>query len=279
VVFASATPDYITPATSCILQDKLRLRKGCAAFDITHPCSGYTYGLWVVANLLSSGNLKRALLLAGDTVSRMVSPQDRSISILVGDAGSATALEWEAEAAPMFFEMGSDGGGYRHLIKKAGGFRHPATVETSRRTEQENGNIRSDEDLFMDGAEIFAFAVREVPPLTEKVLAQAGWSMDDVDSVVMHQANRFMIRHLAKKLNIPEEKHVENLANFGNTSGVSIPRAIPNKLQESLTKAPRRLVLLGFGAGLSWGGVAVSCGPLVIPDLVTVTAADLTVGT
>jgi 3-oxoacyl-[acyl-carrier-protein] synthase-3 len=275
LVFVSVTPDYVAPATACTLQHRLRLSKACAAFDVSHACSGYVYGLWIVSHLLSAGNAKRALLLVGDTVTRLTSPYDRATAPLFGDGGSATALEWNESAEPMYFEMGSDGGGARHLCVQAGGFRHPATGETGKRTERDGGNLRSDEDLYMNGTEIFAFSIREVPTLANNVLERAGWTLDQVDGVVMHQASLFMMQHLAKKMKVPSEKLIVNLEDYGNTSAASIPLALTGDLAEQLRQQPRRLVLLGFGAGLSWGGVALTCGPLRIPGLTAVTAGDL----
>lgn len=274
LLFASTTSDYVAPATSCILQHRLGLPKSCATLDITHPCSGYTYGLWTVANLLSNGNLRRALLLVGDTNSRVASPQDRSFP-LAGDGGSASAVEWDDQAEPMFFEVGSDGGGARDLLRKAGSNRHPSTEETRARTLRGDGSIRSDEDLAMKGAQIFAFSLREVPPLANKVLAHAGWTLDNVNHVILHQANLFMIRAVAKKIGVPPEKQVECVDNYGNIGGATICFAMADELGEALRRESRRLVLLGFGTGLSWGGVALSCGPLVIPDRTTVRADDV----
>jgi 3-oxoacyl-[acyl-carrier-protein] synthase-3 len=274
LLFVSITADYITPTTSCILQDRLGLPKSCATMDITHPCSGFVYGLWTAANLLSTGNLRRALVMVGDTVSRMVSRFDRS-GPLAGDGASVSAVEWDPNAAPMAFEMGSDGGGAKFLYRKAGGFRYPSTEDTRKRIEREDGTLRSDEDLFMDGAEIFAFALREVPPLTQKVLEEAGWTLGEVDHVVMHQANLFMLRQVARKIGIPKEKQVECMEDFGNVGGASIAFAMTEKLKTALRQGPRRLLLLGFGTGLSWGGVALTCGPLVIPDMTLVTADDV----
>jgi 3-oxoacyl-[acyl-carrier-protein] synthase-3 len=275
LVFVSITPDFQTPATSCMLQHRLGLSKDCAAFDITHACSGYIYGLWIVAQLLSGGTTKRALLLIGDTASCLASPYDRTTAPLFGDAGSATALQWNPGALPMYFELGSDGGGAEHLLVKAGGSRHPSTAETLSRTEREDGNVRNDQELYMDGGEVFAFTLREVPRLHDKVLRLAHWTIDDVDAVVMHQANLFMLQHLATKLRIPKGKFVENLSHFGNTGGSTIPLAMTSKLGEQLSQRSMRLTLLGFGSGLSWGGAALTCGPLIVPSLTVVHEHDL----
>ena len=267
LIFVSVTPDYISPATSCVLQDRLGLGKACAAFDLTHACSGYMYGLWTASLMMATGTIKRALLLVGDTVSRLTAPHDRSVAALFGDAGTATGLEWTKDAPPMHFELGTDGAGAANLMVKAGGFRFPRDAGTNERTEREGGNVRSDEDLYMNGTEIFAFTLREVPPLTERVLDRAGWTYDDVDGFVMHQANQFIIDYLAKSMKIPPEKQVVDLANVGNTSAASIPMAMAGKLAPRLRERPHQLVLLGFGTGLSWGGAAVTLGPLVIPDM------------
>ena len=275
LVFVSVTPDFLMPATACTLQHRLGLPTACAAFDITHACSGYVYGLWTVAQFVSSGNIRRALLLTGDTASRLISPQDRAVAALFGDAGTATALEWDEAATPMGFDLGSDGAGAANLIVKAGGLRHPRSPETAVRREHEGGNIRSEEDLYMNGTEVFAFTLREVPALNNRVLALAGWSMDDVDAWVMHQANSFILKYIAKSMKLPADKQVEDMAKFGNTSAATIPMVMAGALQERLTTEPLRLILLGFGTGLSWGGASVTCGPLVIPDLLIVSEDDI----
>ena len=270
LVFVSQTPDYILPATACILHGRLGLAKQCAALDVNLGCSGYVYGLWLISHLIACGNVKRGLLLTGDTISRIVSPQDRSTAPLFGDAGTATALQYNAAAPPIFFELGTDGTGAKHLIVPAGGFRRPHTDETARRTEREGGNVRSEEDLFMDGAEVFAFTLREVPPMIKAVLNASQWTADSVDAFVMHQANRFMLQHLAKRLRIPLEKMPFSLHEYGNTSVSSIPLTLSHALSGDLKRKQLRLVLAGFGVGLSWGAAALACGPITSPDIVSV---------
>lgn len=278
LIFVSQTPDYLLPATSCSLHDRLGLAKSCAALDINLGCSGYVYGLWIAAQMVASG-LRRVLLLVGDTVSRIVSPQDRSAAPLFGDAGTATALEIDPDSPPWFFELGTDGSGQQHLIIPAGGFRTPRTADTALRTPREGGNVRSDEDLFMDGAEIFAFSLREVPRLIKQVTNSAGWTMETINAVVMHQANQFMLQHLAKRMKLPAEKVVLTLEDFGNTSSASIPLAITHALADKLLTTQLHLVLAGFGVGLSWGAVALTCGPLVAPSLIVVDSRSQSQGT
>lgn len=268
LIFVSQTPDYILPATACALHGRLGLSKACAAFDVNLGCSGYVYGLWLAAQMIASGGCSRVLVLAGETASRIVSPMDRAVAPLFGDAGTATALERGSQK--MSFRMGTDGKGSKNLIVSAGGFRQPHTPATAERTAREGGNVRSDEDVYMNGSEIFTFTLREVAPLVQSARDDARWSLDDVDAYVFHQANRFMLQHLAKKMKLPLERVVVALENFGNTSSASIPLAITHALSTRLRSEDMNLMLVGFGVGYSWGALALRCGHLVAPDLIIV---------
>lgn len=270
LIFVSQTPDYFLPATACSLHGKLNLPVTCAAFDVNLGCSGYVYGLWLASMMITSG-MKRVILLAGDTISRLASPVDKSVALLFGDAGSATAIEASLNGSTWWFELGTDGSGASHLIVPAGGFREPAGEQTWRPSEREGGNIRSDQDLYMDGGEIFAFTLARVPALCRSVMAAAGWEMDDVTRFVMHQANRFMLRHLSRQMAIPEAKFVVALEDYGNTSSASIPMAMTTSLG-SLLQEPAKIVLAGFGVGFSWAALAMETDPIpvsppaILPD-------------
>jgi 3-oxoacyl-[acyl-carrier-protein] synthase III len=270
VLFVSQSFDYPLPATSCILQARLGLSKSCAAFDVALGCSGYVYGLWIASGLILSG-CKRILMLAGDIASRWPSPYDRSAIPLFGDAGSATVLEKHSDSV-IHFELGTDGTGYQHLITKAGiaSSRLPHSAETIVRREQADGVVRSDEDLFMNGPEIFAFTIREVPPLISAILARAQWQKSDVDRYYFHQANKFMLDYLAKRMGLPAEKVPIILESFGNTSSASIPLAVCHTSKDMLEKQKSKVVFAGFGVGLSWGAVALDLGPIVVPPVVEV---------
>lgn len=275
VLFVTQTPDYIAPATACTLQDRLKLPKSCAAIDLNMGCSGYVYGLATAAQFvrgLSDGESGKArvLLLVGDTITRMLSPQDRATVLLFGDAGSATALEFDESAAPMVFSLGTDGSGAQHLIVPVGGARSKRTALSGIRTERENGNIRSDEDLYMNGAEVFSFTLSEVPKMVKETCQSAGWKLDETDGVVMHQSNSFMLNHLRKRLKIDDEKFFVALDGYGNTSCASIPVAITHKWSESESAQPRKLLMAGFGLGWSWGGAAVVIDQAVMPSMVIV---------
>jgi 3-oxoacyl-[acyl-carrier-protein] synthase-3 len=271
LVFVSQTPDYILPATSCCLQGRLGLSKSCAALDVSLGCSGYVYGLWLVHQLMATGGIRRALLLAGDTINRLVSPCDRSVAALFGDAGTATALEQSASFdGQAFFCLGSDGAMANHLIVPVGGFRERPHARSSVRELRPDGNTRSDEDLYMNGAEVFGFTLREVPLLIRATMLAANWCDSQVDAYVLHQANRFMLQHLAKKTKIPPSKLPLSLSSFGNTSVASIPLTIATCLEADITNQPMNLLLAGFGVGFSWAGAAITAGPIVVPPCVQV---------
>ncbi len=263
LIIVTQTPDYFQPATSCVLHGRLGLSENCAAFDVNLGCSGYIYGLWLASVIISAGNCKRVMLLAGDTISRCVSPLDRAVAPLFGDAGSATIIENGSDEDTITFALHSDGMGYKHLIIPAGAFRKRPSAETSKITEQENGNARSEEHLYMDGAEIFNFSIREVPQLVEEVINASDWRKEDVDYFIFHQANKFIIQNISRRLNIPIEKSPYDVfEKYGNQSSASIPVTISENLSSAIRDKPLKVVLAGFGTGLSWAACALSLGPV-----------------
>jgi 3-oxoacyl-[acyl-carrier-protein] synthase-3 len=267
LVFVSQTHDYDLPATACCLQERLGIPKSCAAFDMALGCSGYIYGLWVCSTFMAAGSAQRTLLLAGDTASRTLSPQDRATVFIFGDSGTATALERDDTAPPMSFVLGTDGSGRDYLILPGTGYRNCVTAQSLERRPGADGVLRSPLDLYMDGSEVFAFTLREVPGLVNAVLSLAGWKLDQVDAFVPHQANLFMLQHLGKRMKIPTEKLIVSLDEYGNTSSASIPLAMNHRLASRLSTGTENLILAGFGVGWSWGALAVTCGPMAMPDI------------
>lgn len=253
LIFVSQTPDYQLPATSCILQDRLNLSKDCFAMDISLGCSGWVYGLSTASAFLESGNFKRALVLVGDTTSMTKSPEDRSTFPLFGDAGTATALEYSEVPSQVSFEFGTDGSGYESIMIKDGGYRHPVNHNSLKVEVKEDGKIRSDVQSILNGADVFTFGISRAPKSIKRLLDKASLTAEDIDFLVLHQANKMMNDKIRKKAKFTEEQTLTSLAKYGNTSSASIPLSIcaeKNKLKDQ-----NRILACGFGVGLSWGSV------------------------
>jgi len=262
LVFVTQTPDYVLPATACVLQHRLALPTSCACFDVNMGCSGYVYGLSIASAFVESG-IQRVLLLVGDTSTRLVSEQDRSVAFLFGDSGAATALE-RADSKSTFV-LGTDGKGANHLIVRAGQSRQRSTPELCERVEMEGGNVRSPQELYMNGAEVMAFTLREVPPLFEHLLAESGVSRETIDAVVLHQANQFLIDNLARKIGVPSARVPSSVRHYGNTSCASIPVTVTACLSDILGTSKRRLAMIGFGVGWSWAGCIAEFDQVALP--------------
>jgi 3-oxoacyl-[acyl-carrier-protein] synthase-3 len=251
VLLCTQTPDHAMPSTSCLVQDRLGLRTDIGAFDLGMGCSGYVYGLGAASALIDTGQADSVLLLTADTLSRYVNPSDAPLRTIFGDGASATLVTASA-GSPTFrgFSYGTDGSGARHLIVPTGGLA-PAASPGARGLES-NGH-----DLFMDGAEVFGFALRAVPRAVAETLARADLTLDDIDAVVLHQANAFMLETLRRKLDLSPEKFVVEMSDVGNTTSSSIPLALAAALRTGQVRPGMRLLLVGFGVGLSWGAVVV----------------------
>ncbi|WP_298923596.1 ketoacyl-ACP synthase III [uncultured Ramlibacter sp.] len=256
LIFVSQTPDYRLPATASALGTRLGLRSGIIALDINLGCSAYPYALWLGMTMVQSGAARRVLLAVGDTVSRIVDPADRATAMLFGDAGTMTAIEAQAEGAgnKSFFVLGSDGAGERHLIVPQGGFRQTQVQADPRLAD------RDPACLFMDGAEIFNFTLRTVPALVVALEEASGEARTGWDLVALHQANSFMLKHLAKKCGLAPQQAPSNIDSFGNTSCASIPLLLCTS-QPAGRAQTLRLAALGFGVGFSWGGALVDLAP------------------
>jgi 3-oxoacyl-[acyl-carrier-protein] synthase III len=251
LIFVTQTPDYRIPATAVILQDRLGLRKDCGAFDINLGCSGYVYGLLTTFMFMQNENVRRILLLVGDTVSKFVSEKDRTTNLLFGDAGSATLISKENNSNS-YFSVSSDGSGANSLIIKGGGYRYPSSQDTLKYYEYAENSFKNDEQLFMSGPDIFNFALREIPKDINNLIAINNIDKEEIDYYIFHQANKFMIDFIAKKLKLQVEKYPYSIDKFGNTSSASIPLTIVSELKE---KTSINLLLSGFGVGLSWASV------------------------
>ncbi|WP_269526923.1 3-oxoacyl-[acyl-carrier-protein] synthase III C-terminal domain-containing protein [Coraliomargarita parva] len=272
LICVTQTPDYLQPCNAAVLHGRLGCRKDCAALDVNLGCSGYVYGLWLAHLMMASGGCERVLLLAGDTISRLVHPRDRAVAPVFGDGGSATLLERDNGHGPAWFSLETDGLGYDKLIVPAGAARFPLSPESAVESEDEAGNVRTPANLYMDGAEIFNFSIQVEPKAVREMLDYAGLDTEAVDYFVFHQANRYILGNIAKRLKIdPSKVPMRTVERFGNQSSASIPSAICGELREVLGgDEPRRLLLSGFGVGLSWASVVLSIDKLKTCELVEV---------
>ncbi len=270
LVFISQTPDYRMPATSVILQHRLQLADSTMAFDINLGCSAFIYGLGVVYGLLKNSNLRKALILNGETRSKVYSPKDRRTGFIFGDGGVAALIERSEKFGKSYFSFNSDGS-REDLIKiNAGGYRNPSTVETlTERVVDEYGNIRNDEQGYMNGGDVFNFVLREVPRDIKKTFEFAQTDIADVDYYIFHQANGFMNSYLAKKLKLDTEKIPSTIEKYGNTSSVSVPLTITSELQGK-TNGRKKLMLSAFGVGMTWATGIINIEDLKISDIVEV---------
>jgi 3-oxoacyl-[acyl-carrier-protein] synthase-3 len=251
LIFVTQSPDHRQPCNASILHGRLGLGMSVGAFDINLGCSGYVYGLFIAAGIINSLG-QDVLLVVGDTLSTQINPLDRSAGILFGDAASATLLS-KRENQHMFFDLCSDGQGFQSIIVPAGGARLPSSKITCIDTEDDDGNIRSLDDLNMVGGEVFNFAIRTEPRAIQDLLDYSGHSLEEIDKFFLHQANKYIIRTISKKLKIPSFKVPDDIISvFGNQSSASIPCVI----NENINPSERQLcVLSGFGVGLSWASV------------------------
>lgn len=253
LVFVSQTTDWLLPATSISLQDRLGLSKDTVCIDIHYGCSGYIYGLFQAAMWVNSGACKNVLVLAGDTTSRMINPNDKSLRMVFGDCGTATLVS--VGESRLGIHIQSDGSGADRLIVPAGGFRMPISEKTSILEWDEDQNGRTKNDLYMDGMAIFNFAITKVHKNINSLIEDMGWQKEDVGFYALHQANEFMVNYVRKKLKVNAEVAPTNCRDYGNTGPASIPLLLSD-LCSNLNYDLKKTIMSGFGVGLSWGSVA-----------------------
>lgn len=270
LIFVSQSPDYFLPATSILLQDRLGCKKHTIAFDINLGCSGYVYGLSVMSGLLSLPGIDKGLLLCGDKSTFSLSYTDKSTYPLFGDAGTATLITKCSKKNPIYFNLQSDGSGWESIIIRGGGTRQRYNEETCKKVLVEPGIERGACNLELNGMEVFNFSLREVKPNVLELLEYAKCGIDEVDYLVMHQANKLMNESVRKKLKFPIEKTPYSIQKFGNTSSASIPLTIVSELREVLRNNQKKVLLSGFGVGYSWGSVLMDLSDITIPDLIEI---------
>jgi 3-oxoacyl-[acyl-carrier-protein] synthase-3 len=255
ILFCTQTPDYFLPTTACLIQTRLGIPQSAGALDYNLGCSGFVVGLGLAEGLIETGQASNVLLLTGETYSKFIHDRDRSVRALFGDAAAATlvtAVDTSGRPSIGPFIYGTDGTGAENLIVPSGGMRQPRTHETAIEYEDRSGNVRSRDNLFMNGPEIFSFTLRTIPRCVHDLLERAKLPLEAVDLFVFHQANEYILGHLRKKLNIPEEKFLLAMRHCGNTVSSTIPIALKEAWQDGRLQPGRLLMLVGFGVGYSW---------------------------
>ena len=269
LLFSSVTGDYKTPPTSAILQDRLGLPTSTFVLDTPMGCCGCMYAINVAGNLLSSGNVKRAILLVGDTAMRMGNANDKSRAPLFGDSGTAMALEYDTAAEDIVIEFNTLGSSYNALMTPHGGYRFPIEQETSFIEEDfGNGIIRAPKDALINGMDVFSFAITRPALSVKKFIVD--FSIDkenDIDYFLIHQANKLIVDRLVKKLKLNPDKVPYNLQKFGNLGGASIPMLMVSEIAEDLQTKPMTLLCSSFGLGLTWGTMLLKCKSVCVKTL------------
>lgn len=256
LIFVTQTPDYLLPSTCCVAHRALGLKVTCASFDVGLGCSGYPYGLWLAASLLQNRGIRRILLLHGETPTRFSDQSDRAVALLFGDAGSATALESTdpPDERSWWFCLRTDGTGLNDLIIEGGGFR-------SRFPEKKRSHF-----VTMNGANIFNFTIKRIPPLIEDTLRASGVTREQIDYFIFHQSNQYIMRHVAGTVKLPESKVPIIIGEFGSAGGPSVPLTITMGKLSRPADRPLQLLVLGYGVGLSWGSALIDLAPGALLD-------------
>ncbi len=265
LVFCTQSPDYFLPTSACVMQHRLGLRRDIGAIDFNQGCSGYIYGLSLCKGLIESGAARTVLFVTAETYTKYINENDRSTRPLFGDGAAATLLRGvevsleEHAASPGIgpFVFGTDGAGANMLIVPAGGHRLPHSAETAVEATDGRGNTRSQNQLYMNGQGIFAFAIDEIPPLVDRLLAKASKTRDEIDCYVFHQANKYMLQRLQELSGLSGRNYFNDIRHIGNTVSSSVPIAMVNAAEQDTLHAGDTAMLVGFGVGLSWGATLV----------------------
>ena len=266
LIMVTQTPDYIFPATACILQDRIGLPTDCMSFDITMSCPGWIYGLSVMSSILSAGKIKKGLLLVGETSTKAKSPYDR-VNLLAGDAGTATLLEYKEGTNPLLFSMHTDGSNYRSLIIPDGGYRNPVSPKSFEYYVCKDGMKRNRTQSNMEGEDILSFAMHAAPKCIRGMLEHFDIPKEEIGYFLIHQANQMINKLIQKRLKVDDQHCPYNIKDYGNTSSTTIPLMIVTKLRNSILC--KKVIACGFGTGLAWGSMYYEFSDdICIPELV-----------
>ena len=269
LLFVSQSPDYFMPPTSNLIQGHFNLKHDMICMDINQGCAGFEIGLMQAFMLLEQESVNKVVLMNADVLSPKVSIHDRNSKPLIGDAAAITIVEKTNDEEEIHVAVKMDGTGAKSLMIPAGGFRMPCSEETAIEHEDEAGNFRSLNNLVMQGDDVFNFRQREVPPMIQELLEQAGLTADEIDWYMFHQPNKFMLNKLADAIGVPYDKMPSNIVeNFGNASGVTVPTCISYNLGEKLEQETYQMCLAGFGVGLTWASIIMKVGNLAFNRII-----------
>ena len=261
------TSDYINHPNVFVIHEKLGLKNDCMCLDLYHGCPGWVVGMMTVTSLLSHGTMKRCLLLDGDNISSMQWALDHESRPLFGDCGTATALEFDPEAKPMLFETGANSIDGKALIHEQGGCRHPYTMDSlQKELDMRSGKMEPVENG-MDGMSVFSFGISTPPKSIKRLCEQGGIDLNQIDKLVLHQANLFMVQKIAKKLKVEPERVPISLGEYGNVTSATIPLTIVSQCADDYQQRPMKTIACGFGTGLSWASIYMETENLVIPEV------------
>ena len=255
LLLCTQSPDYFLPSTACILQHRLGIPTSAGAFDYDLGCSGCVYGLAIAKGLIAAGVARNVLLLTSETYNKYLHPSDKSNRSIFGDGSAACLISTEGFAGIGDFVLGTDGSGAERLIVKTGGVRHKERTGLS--VTDEEGHIWHDDYLYMNGGAIFNFTLDVVPTMVDQILEKHNMCKDDIDYYVFHQANKFMLNTIRKVCGIPKEKFYVNLSQTGNTVSSTVFIALKECLQSGKIQKGMKVMIAGFGVGLSWGGTVL----------------------
>lgn len=256
IMLCTQSPDYFLPTSACILQNRLKLSTNCGALDFNLGCSGFIYGLSIAKGLLLSKVASNILLIVSETYSKYLHPKDKVNRVIFGDGAAATLINNESLYIGEFV-LGTDGTGFQDLIVKNGGIRNKFDPY-AKDYEYGSGNITSDNHLFMNGLEIFNFSLNRIPDLVTQTAEKNKLKLSEIDYFIFHQANAHMLNYLRMKSQIPEEKFCLDMEDVGNTVSSTIPIALKKSFSKKLIKKGDRIMLVGFGVGLSWGATVIT---------------------
>lgn len=265
LIFISQTPDYKIPGTSVSMQDRLGLSKDTLVYDVNMSCSGFIHGLLMAYSFLQMPNINHVMVMVGDTLSKLISLQDKGTGMLLGDAGTVTVVGKGDKFGESFFSMSTEGSNTNSVFIPAGGSRKPSSVSTLKMQEFEDGSIRNDEQIIMLGPDVFSFAISELPKDIKKLLAFAGRKIDDIDKYAFHQANNFMTGYIAKKVKADSTKVLKSINKYGNTAGTSIPLCIvENRNKINIGES---ILMNAIGAGFAYGTILLNIADCKILEL------------